>query len=82
MKHPWARTPNASPLSYSSLSSDASGETDQEKQRQLLAIRNNKQIAKRGGWKRLALWATIISCCLVGLVAGLVIGLRNRNNNL
>lgn len=44
-------------------------------------IHDNKHIAKRGGWKRLAIIALIIILCIVGLVVGLVVGLRNRHSN-
>jgi hypothetical protein len=36
----------------------------------LADLRNNKHIARRGGWKRLALIALIVVLCLVGLVVG------------
>jgi hypothetical protein len=44
-------------------------------------IYNNKHVAKRGGWKRLALIALIAILCMVALVVGLVVGLRNRSHN-
>jgi hypothetical protein len=44
-------------------------------------IYHNKHIAKRGGWLRLALIALIALLCIVGLVVGLVIGLRNKHNS-
>lgn len=44
-------------------------------------INNNKHIAKRGGWRRLALIALIVILCFVVLVLGLVFGLRNRHNS-
>ncbi|KAH7391255.1 hypothetical protein BKA64DRAFT_710164 [Cadophora sp. MPI-SDFR-AT-0126] len=42
---------------------------------------NNKHIAKRGGWKRLAIIAAVIILCIVGLVVGLVVGLRNKHKS-
>lgn len=44
-------------------------------------IYNNKHIAKRGGWRRLALIALISILCIVGLVVGLVVGLRHRHSS-
>lgn len=44
-------------------------------------ISNNKHIAKRGGWKRLAVLALIAMLCIVGLVVGLVVGLRNKHSS-
>lgn len=81
MRPPWARTPNASPLSYISMGSDASGsEMDQEKERALADLRNNVHVAKRGGWKRLAILAVVGTMLLLGLILGLVFGLRSRDS--
>lgn len=44
-------------------------------------ISNNKHIAKRGGWKRLAIITIAVILCIVGLVVGLVVGLRNRHKS-
>lgn len=44
-------------------------------------VTNNRHIAKRGGWKRLGLIALIAIICIVALVVGLVVGLRNRNRS-
>ena len=44
-------------------------------------IANNKHIAKRGGWKRLALIAIIIILCAIALGAGLGVGLHNRHSS-
>lgn len=41
-------------------------------------IQNNKFVAKRGGWKTLAIIAVLMICAIVGLVVGLVVGLRKR----
>jgi len=41
---------------------------------------NNKHIAKRGGWKTLMSIVLLALLCIVALVVGLVVGLRNRNN--
>ncbi|CZS95296.1 hypothetical protein WAI453_011276 [Rhynchosporium graminicola] len=43
-------------------------------------LENNKHISKRGGWKRLAIIAAIVILCLVGLIVGLAVGLRNKHN--
>lgn len=84
--HPWStmnfvkafeRSSNRSPPSYSFTSASLS-EDDHDK---MPRIREKKQIAKRGGWKRLALLVLIVVLCLVGLVVGLVVGLRNRSKN-
>jgi hypothetical protein len=44
-------------------------------------VLNNKHIAKRGGWKKLLVISIIAALCIVGLVVGLVFGLRNRNKS-
>ncbi|KAI9893882.1 MAG: hypothetical protein M1814_005435 [Vezdaea aestivalis] len=44
-------------------------------------LRNNKFVAKRGGWKRFCLIALIASTIIAGLVVGLVVGLWNRDRN-
>jgi hypothetical protein len=91
---PWTRNPIASPLSYKSLSSDGSAsgsasgsgsgsgsDTDHDKEKHLASLRNNPNIAKRGGWRRLALITLVAVLSLVGLIVGLVIGLRYKNNS-
>ena len=45
------------------------------------AVHDNKHIARRGGWRRLALIALIAILCIVALVVGLVVGLRNKHNS-
>jgi len=44
-------------------------------------VQNNKWIAKRGGWKRLALIALIVIACIVGLAVGLTVGLYHNSNS-
>lgn len=44
-------------------------------------VQNNKFIAKRGGWKRLALFAFIIIALAVGLGVGLGVGLHHKSNS-
>lgn len=64
---------------YSSFSDTSSlGGTTKIGEEKVVGIRDNEQIAKRGGWKRLALIALVVTICLVGLIVGLVVGLRNR----
>jgi hypothetical protein len=62
--------------------SDSSGSdtTDPDREKHLANLRNNPNIAKRGGWKRLALIALMITLSLVGLIVGLVIGLKNNSS--
>ncbi|KAK2627472.1 hypothetical protein QTJ16_003438 [Diplocarpon rosae] len=42
-------------------------------------LKDNKHVVGRGGWKRFAIPATVVTLCLVGLIVGLVIGLQDRN---
>jgi F0F1-type ATP synthase membrane subunit c/vacuolar-type H+-ATPase subunit K len=44
-------------------------------------VLNNKHIAKRGGWKKLLVLGIVAALCIVGLVVGLVFGLRNRHKS-
>lgn len=50
----------------------------------LAAMRNNgknhKHIAKRGGWKRVAIIGALVLCIVVALVVGLVVGLRKKHS--
>jgi hypothetical protein len=43
-----------------------------------LGFRNRAQVAKRGGWWRVVAAAALAALCVVGLVLGLVLGLRSR----
>lgn len=43
-------------------------------------IKNNKFVAKRGGWRRLAILAVILMLIIIGLGLGLGVGLHNKNN--
>jgi hypothetical protein len=64
------------------MSSDGSGsDTSHDKEKHLASLKNNPNIAKRGGWRRLALTALVVALCLAGLIVGLVIGLRVKNNS-
>lgn len=44
------------------------------------ALRNNKQIAKRGGWKRLAVIIAAIIACIIALAVGLALGLKKSSD--
>ncbi|KAL8774084.1 MAG: hypothetical protein Q9209_001192 [Squamulea sp. 1 TL-2023] len=46
----------------------------------LADVRNNKHIARRGGWRRIFLILLILLTIIVGLTVGLAIGLRNKEN--
>ncbi|KAI9744461.1 MAG: hypothetical protein M1818_001990 [Claussenomyces sp. TS43310] len=70
-----AHTPPGMAVAFSDTSSTLNGD---EKG---LGLRNNEHIAKRGGWKRLALIALIVILCLVALIVGLVVGLTNRTKH-
>jgi hypothetical protein len=50
-----------------------------EELRMRKGLKDNKHIARRGGWKTLAIIALIVLLCIVGLVVGLVVGLRKHN---
>jgi hypothetical protein len=79
---PWARIQNSdSPRSYFAMSDASGSDTDHEQEKRLAELRENPQIAKRGGWKRLAVAALLTILCIVGLVVGLVMGLNKRNNS-
>jgi len=45
------------------------------------AIANNKHLAKRGGFKTLALFILLALLCIVAVVVGVVIGLRNHKKS-
>ncbi len=45
-------------------------------------VRNNKYIARRGGWRRILILGILIVAVIVALVVGLVIGLRKENSRL
>ncbi|KAL8834335.1 MAG: hypothetical protein Q9170_003789 [Blastenia crenularia] len=44
-------------------------------------VRNNKYIARRGGWKRMCLLALLAIGLIVALVVGLVVGLRRKHDS-
>ncbi|MCJ1372735.1 hypothetical protein MMC20_003960 [Loxospora ochrophaea] len=44
-------------------------------------VRNNRHVARRGGWKRLLILAIVVIIIAVGLALGLAIGLKARNHN-
>ncbi|KAI9719392.1 MAG: hypothetical protein M1812_003463 [Candelaria pacifica] len=43
-------------------------------------VRNNKHIARRGGWKRLCIIGFVVAAVLVGLVVGLAVGLHHKSS--
>lgn len=45
----------------------------------LEALRNNRQVAKRGGWRRLALMALLLMLFIIGLAVGLGVGLTRKH---
>ena len=47
----------------------------------LTDVRNNKHIARRGGWKRLLALAVVLIAVVVALAVGLAIGLRKKRNS-
>ncbi|KAL8709673.1 MAG: hypothetical protein Q9220_005613 [cf. Caloplaca sp. 1 TL-2023] len=44
-------------------------------------VRNNKHIARRGGWRRICLIALLVVTLIVALVMGLVFGLQKKNSS-
>ncbi|ETS81950.1 hypothetical protein PFICI_06952 [Pestalotiopsis fici W106-1] len=49
------------------------------RRRTRLWYRRPAWLAGRGGWRRLALFATFVLVCVVGLILGLTLGLRRNN---
>ncbi|KAL3423465.1 hypothetical protein PVAG01_05212 [Phlyctema vagabunda] len=47
----------------------------------LFALRNHRQLAKRGGWRRLALKVLIAVLLIISLAVGLGVGLSRRRNS-
>jgi hypothetical protein len=45
------------------------------------ALRNHKQIAKRGGWKRIAIIVGIILVLIIALAVGLSFGLKKKGSS-
>ncbi|KAL9023931.1 MAG: hypothetical protein Q9196_006875 [Gyalolechia fulgens] len=56
-------------------------DTTGPKGEKLAEVRNNKHIARRGGWKRICLIALLTIGVIVALVVGLVVGLRKKTSN-
>ncbi|PVI03228.1 hypothetical protein DM02DRAFT_612450 [Periconia macrospinosa] len=50
-------------------------------EKKLGALRNHKQIAKRGGWRKLALILAIILILIIALAVGLALGLKKPNKS-
>jgi hypothetical protein len=55
--------------------------SDGEKFSALRTYRNHKQIAKRGGWKRLAIIGVVVLSLIIALAVGLALGLRKKSSN-
>ena len=73
---------DGSPPEYSQFdSSGVEGPHGEKLSDMRKGINNNRHIAKRGGWKRLALIALVVILCIVGLVIGLVVGLRKPHSS-
>lgn len=47
-----------------------------EGEKKFVALRNHKQIAKRGGWRKLALILAIILIVIIAVAVGLALGLK------
>ena len=47
----------------------------------LTDVRNNKYIARRGGWRRICLITLVVVAMLVALAVGLGVGLRKKHSN-
>ena len=45
------------------------------------ALRHNKTLNKRGGWKRLAIIIAIVLACIIALAVGLAIGLKKKKSS-
>lgn len=44
-------------------------------------VRNNRYLARRGGWKRCFLILVLVICIIVALVVGLVVGLKHGHHH-
>lgn len=47
----------------------------------LTDVRNNKYIARRGGWRRICLFTLVVLAMLVALAVGLGVGLRKKHSD-
>ncbi|RFU33275.1 hypothetical protein B7463_g3080, partial [Scytalidium lignicola] len=68
---------SAGPSPYGSHSSGLGGYSGEK----LSRIKENRHIAKRGGWRCLGIGAIAALLCLVALIVGLVLGLRHKHGN-
>ena len=50
------------------------------KKQRFMAIKNNKQLAKRGGWKRLLCMVLFLIAIIIALAVGLSVGLKNHRS--
>jgi len=69
-----------SPPAYSALSGIVGPNGEKLEEVRENRFLNNKHIAKRGGWRRLCFIAVIAIICIVGLVVGLVVGLKKKHH--
>lgn len=44
-------------------------------------FRDNKQITKRGGWRKILLIVAILICAIIALAVGLAVGLKKKGSN-
>lgn len=78
--HQWSKKSGS--LAGTTLFEDPEDAYDQPPDRnaeKLEQLRNNKHIAKRGGWKRLALCIAVSVVVVVAVVVGVVVGLKKRS---
>lgn len=50
-------------------------------EKRFAALRNHKQIAKRGGWKRIVIVLLILLAIIIALAVGLAVGLKKKSSN-
>jgi hypothetical protein len=67
-----------SPPAYLNLT-DAEGPKGEKLADVRRAIANNKHLAKRGGFKTLAILILLAALCIVAVVVGVIFGLRNAH---
>jgi hypothetical protein len=77
-RHSYNRPPA---YNHSSLGEEGEGPNSEKLAAARQVVLNNKHIAKRGGWKKLLVLGIVAALCIVGLVVGLVFGLRNRHKS-
>lgn len=70
---------DSSPPAYTE--SVASPQFSEDPREKTNPLRDNRFIARRGGWLRLCLVVLFLILCIVGLVVGLVVGLKKKHSN-